>query len=135
MNERTCGPMFMEALEAAKKATTDPLELFSWGHLTGQAEKVYLGACYAAMFRPGTTERDRFVERLRAICEIYGLSYMALGTKRGVEFWIHRVGYLHRVGRLKDLTEDSPEAHALRGFLCGVPADEIDRQFHERYAS
>lgn len=129
-----CGMLFATALDAAMHDTQDPLELFSWGHLVGQSEKVYLGACIAAMFRPGKSLQARFMHRMVVTCEIYGLGWMPLGTSRGTEFWIFRPRHEADVVNLALLEENSPDAHAWRGHLCGVPTAEIDREFHVRYA-
>jgi hypothetical protein len=133
MTRVTCGLLFVKALEAAKQNTSDPLELFSWGHLVGQAEKVYLGACKAAMFRPSRSEQSRFIHRIETVCAIYGLTYFVLPTSRGKEYWICRLERLFIMKSLEICSENTPESHRLRGWLCGIPADEIDERFHERY--
>jgi len=135
----TCGPLFKQAFEYAQKESRDGLEFFSWGHLTGQAEKVWLGTCSAFMVRPssiGDIERpveSRLRQRVQAITEIYGLEHEAILTNRGVEYWVFRRDKYDLIRLLMEDPNDSKMAHFIRGVLCGVPASELDLHFHRRY--
>ncbi len=129
MAERTCLPIYQEARE--KHAGTDPEKqrAFAAGFLHGQAEKVYLGACYAAMFRPSSQGAASLLELAGEAATLYGLEVVHL--KNG-EIWITTEGDVHQVWHIEDLVKDSPQYHHHRGWLCGVPHHAIDPLFHER---
>lgn len=133
-NTQTCGPLFREVYEEALKDSNDPLILFSWGHLAASAEKIWLGACNAAVFRPVTSEVSRFQLRIAIVAEIYGLEWTYIGLDRGTEFWLFTQDSLQSVLLLVEkLHTNSPESHYIRGTLCGIPPEKIDLEFHERY--
>lgn len=167
---RTCGEFYREALRRYSTfeydgggTHTDPraYRAFAAGFVTGQAEKVYLGACVAAMFRPSEDRLSLMRELLDDITPRYGLTVVWMGWPRGgkrgymgqvavpepsdplhdgprVEFeaefeaWICRPASAPVVARMRLLTRNSPEWHTLRAMLCGVPVGEVDVRFHER---
>ena len=129
----TCGPLFYEAMKLALMSTENAEELFSYGHIVGQAEKVWLGACPAAMFRPTEHEEANFISRLTGICNIYKLDSITLHTSRGHEYWMFRGESRSDIELLREKKEDTGAWHQLRGLLCGVRSQDIDFIFHERY--
>lgn len=131
--DQTCRPLFRKAYEAALSDSSDPLILFSWGHLAASADKIWLGACQAAMFRPGVSDASRFQFRIEIVAEIYGLEWTYIAADRGTEFWLFNKDSLRSILLLEKLSPDSPESHYIRGTLCGIPPEKIDLVFHERY--
>ena len=125
----TCGVLYREALEHYIAMDPERVRMFTAGFCTGQAEKVHLGACKAAMFRPSAENREMLLEVLIDIAERYVLCIVT--TKD--EIWIARRENAELVRKMKAIQENSPEWHEFRGMLCGVPAEEIDRQFHHRH--
>lgn len=135
----TCGPLYRALLHhfcaapgslgGAGGLDTDKVALFAAGFCCGQAEKVYLGACTAAMFRPSAERRAMLLEVLAHVCAVYGL----LVVERQDEVWVCRDQETKTNVMLMDFgTPNSPAWHRSRGDLCGVPDDEIDEAFHER---
>lgn len=125
----SCGPLY----RAAKNHFTggDPAKerLFAAGFVHGQAEKVYLGACMAAMFRPSTLEKQVMVQEIaEQAAVLYGLVVLNIRE----EIWICRPDHEKDVGKLWWMIIDSGLWHCYRGGLCGVPTGEIDNQFHLR---
>lgn len=119
-----------EALE--KYGATDAEQkAFAAGFVSGQAEKVYLGACRAAMFRPSQEKAGWMLEIVEDVCFRYGLSfYSPVGSKQ--EVWICRIWWAGDVMDLRDMKEDSAAWHEKRAWLCGIPDAEVDREFHLR---
>lgn len=131
-NKPSCGPLFKQVWELARKDETSEIAQFSWGHLCASAEKVYLGACVAAMFRPGIMSQDSFVKRLQQVAGIYGLSFLIRGSHHNTEYWLFRLDNHRLIDLIDQVAENSPAHHFIRGILCGVPASEIDLEFHLR---
>lgn len=129
----TCGPLYRELLNSLTFDVPRERRAFACGFMVGQAEKVFLGVCDAAMFRPSPERLDTVRSAVTAICEVYGLRQMELTVSTGVERWIFRDDAA--AGKLLDLKqtpENSPEWHARRARLCGIPAAQVDPRFHER---
>lgn len=128
MTKPTCGPMYKEAIE--KYGTTDAeAHAFAAGFVSGQAEKVYLGACRAAMFRPSQDRLAMILEIVSDVVRRYDLCYIAgVGSKN--EVWICRRKWARDVQDLHYIKEDSPAWHEKRAWLCGIPGDEVDVAFH-----
>lgn len=127
----TCGPFYKAALD--NYAGIDPVKnrIFAAGFVSGQAEKVYLGACRAAMFRPSQDRYGDLIETAQDVADRYGLTVVApIGKKQ--EVWICRTRWAGDVHMLNGLIEDTAEWHELRAWLCGVPDEEVDRVFHLR---
>jgi hypothetical protein len=126
----TCGPLYQDALRHYAGDDPERIRLFAAGFVSGQAEKVYLGACRAAMFRPSPDRRAMLLEILEDVARRYGLHY----TVEADEIWLWRdpgtANAIDQVFRRGD--RDPAGYHRLRGMLCGVPPDEIDEQFHRR---
>lgn len=128
-SKTTCGVPFKEALAEATGMEDDLIVAFAKGHMTGQAEKVYLGACRAAMFRPS----ERWYPMLWVYAFETAERFNLVRTRVGDEIWLLRDALaLRDFYRMTKLSENSPEWHETRGRLTGVPADEIDPEFHER---
>lgn len=136
----TCGPLFAEALRLFTGLDSDRgmadeerVRLFAVGFMTGQAEKIYLGACTAAMFRASPEYRLFALAALTNLSAIYGLEVSVFERPEiADEIWLHRPSARAELGQLSQLAVNSTEWHALRGKLCGVPDAEIDPLFHER---
>lgn len=127
---KTCGPMYLDALEKYTGGDPAKVRLFAAGFISGQAEKVFLGACGAAMFRPS----EAYAPMVRAIVIDCATRYDLLWTQEGAEIWIVRNAALLRtlVCCLERYPENSTEWHMVRGQLCGVPDSELDYEFHLR---
>jgi hypothetical protein len=135
MNDKpTCGLLYLSALR--KYAVHSDIEigrerqrLFAAGFVSGQAEKVYLGACKAAMFRPSEETFESIVTILRDVCQRYGLIFQEIDG----ELWLSRPENAKTV--LEDVRRFEPKSewsHRVRGKLCGIPEAELDLKFHER---
>lgn len=129
----TCGPLYKRALEHFCGSNQDDRRAFAIGFMMGQAEKVYLGVCPAAMFRPSADKKVAMLMRLQDICGMYGLSIFELPVKTGSELWIYQLSRTRQaIEGLQAFGENSESWHEMRAFLCGIPADRIDFRFHER---
>lgn len=132
-NKPTCGPLFADSLSAFTDMSDKEVRPFLAGHLTGLVEKVYLGACPAAMVRPSPEFRGFVLSALSRLSKIYGLEVSVFERPEiADEIWLHRPEYAAAVGELSQLRFESPEWHTNRGLLCGIPLSEIDLEFHKR---
>ena len=131
-SRKTCGPLYKEAILKYAGGDPDKEYLFAAGFVSGEAEKVYLGACPAAMFRPSSDNLWWLREVVIDVMRRYGLWHWQIGD----ELWIFRPDYFDQLKELEDLHEakevNTPRWHGLRAELCGVPEAEIDLAFHER---
>lgn len=128
----TCGPLYLAALEKYTGMSAVAVRTFTAGFVSGQAEKVYLGACLAAMFRPSGNRLPMVQEVVADVARRYGLIVQELETADGVEVWLCRDEDAQTSICLLGMTPQGPDWHGARGRLCGVPEDEIDSAFHER---
>ena len=129
----TCGPMYKAGLEEFTGMDPNKVPLFAAGFISGQAEKIYLGACQAAMSRPSDDWWPTVMVIVHKVASRYSLAVATLPTSRGSEVWLCRsAAVAGAVLRLADLAENSPEWHTQRGLLCGVPVHQLDPQFHFR---
>ena len=96
----------------------------------GQAEKVYSGACPAAMARPSPEYYDAVCASMQRIAELYALKVVTLPYLG--EIWICRKEYVDAISRMSELELNSPVWHFTRARLCGIPSKEIDEEFHLR---
>jgi hypothetical protein len=130
MKKQTCGPLYKLALDMYAGDDPEKMRLFAAGFVSGQAEKVYLGACQAAMFRPSADRAAMINELVKDACERYGLLMWWMLDQ---EIWLCRdAGTMATVREMAQRTPNSPGWHRLRAMLCGIPVDEIDEKFHER---
>lgn len=131
---RTCGPLYKEGLESFTGMDRDKVAVFAAGFVSGQAEKIYLGACQAAMFRPSPENHHMVMEIAVEVATRYGLSVDQLETSRGVEIWL--CGSPTVALMIRNLStavrENTPRWHEERGLLCGISPEQIDHKFHER---
>jgi hypothetical protein len=128
----TCGPLYLEALTQYTDGDPEKVRLFAAGFIHGQAEKVYLGACQAAMFRP-SPERLEMVDTLAMdAANRYGLLMTYLPSVG--EFWLCRdeAAFISVSEHMLRMKPNSPGWHHWRAWLCGIPNGEIDPRFHER---
>lgn len=137
--KETCGTLYYRARKFFTDDDLEKTKLFSAGFVTGEAEKVHLGACQAAMFRPSADRLDWMAGICGRVCLEYDLGLSTLDTARGRELWIYRASDSFALDRLHQLGEmvrsdevNTPRWHAIRGLLCGVPASELDVEFHKR---
>ena len=129
----SCGVLYRRVLEAFGVHAEKEVQMFASGFVCGQAEKIHLGACEAAMFRPSEENHHIVDQAVEKACAIYGLKSFTLTYDGRFEVWICRTRYFPEME--SDLTEkelNSPEWHRLRGLLCGVSVMEIDANFHKR---
>ncbi len=129
---RTCMPMYREAFLKYGGGVRRKERAFAAGFVTGQAEKIYLGACDAAMFRPNKEDVNWLWPIVHDVCERYMLYSLSIGD----EIWIFNRNDRQRLQELKELYlnghENSPHWHAVRAGLCGIPWCRIDEEFHNR---
>lgn len=119
----TCAPLFIEALNRWRG---HPFA-FHAGFVNGQAEKVFLGACQACMFRPIPEEYQVNLELAIDAAIRYGLQCRTV-CRTKAELWLCHDDKI--LADLYTITENSPEWHALRAKLLGVAV--VDPKFHER---
>lgn len=139
-NTKTCDELYRDVLERFTDMDPASIRLFAPGFIAGQCEKVYSGACAAAMFRPSKEYRGIVLDAIFDACEIYGLSWDTLETAEGDELWVlnydHapdiRSEWQHVRSMLAKGQENTPTWHALRGSLCGIRTEEIDICYHTR---
>ena len=128
----SCGQLYREALAAFGIDTPEHTRLFASGFVCGQAEKICLGACEAAMFRPSLEYGEIIEDAITAACKIYDLVSFTIEVGEHREYWIQRpMRYDLRELFVKS-GENTSDWHQLRGLACGVPSSEIDTKFHER---
>ena len=128
MNEKkTCGSYYLEAA-SHWTSTEEEYAAYVAGFVMGQAEKVFLGACRAAMFRPADNWREMLGARIDYVWDLYGLASKDVDG----EIWICRRENVPAVSELWMVDPNSPEYHLHRAWLTGIPADEVDLHYHER---
>ena len=132
-NKQTCGPLYKDGLENFTKMEPSLVRVYAAGFVSGQAEKVYLGACQAAMFRPSEENFEMLYEVVQDVAHRYFLYVELLDTLRGVEIWVCRTISVSRSAcNLRLCEENSGMWHRERASLCGIPEIEVDPFFHER---
>lgn len=135
----SCSWLLEDAVRYMEKNVSPAKHVYA-GFIIGQMEKVYLGACPAAMFN---VPLDDYSLRafVRDVAPVYHLDLdgndyetCTAPTSREVWVWQHaRPGVRQQVAKAKRLltSEDPAErneqaAHVLRGMLCGIPLEQID---------
>lgn len=102
------------------------------GHMRGQAEKVFLGACRALMIRPASDWFTWACEAMLFTCNHYGMQ-LYIARDEGELWGCANFSVLQHVhATLKREEKDSPAWHLLRGRLCGIPASMLDQEYHQR---
>jgi hypothetical protein len=129
VRKQTCGPMYLEGLINHTQGDTELIRVYSAGFVNGQAEKVYLGACPAAMFRPSPGRYDLVLGIALEAAVLYQLSVEEYDD----EIWICRSHEIAcQVMDLRKLDRESAKWHIARAWLCGIPTNEVDPRFHIR---
>lgn len=106
---------------------------FACGFVAGQAEKVFLGVCPAAMFRPSRDNFEWHLQEVKAIAIEYGLMVTVLNSESPdtpQEIWIHRHDFA--LGSWAEHAPNSIPWHRLRAAACGIPENEVDSHYHCR---
>lgn len=127
-----CGAIHLESVKEYGR-TAEEYRAFACGFVSGQAEKVYLGVCPAAMFRPSDENATWFLAEVRKSAKRYKLAWTMLPSHQPVtsmEIWICRPGY--PIGLWLTSEVNSAEWHNLRAAACGIPEAERDPAYHER---
>ena len=125
---KTCGVYYKEAISHFTGGDPEKMFIFDAGNCRGQAEKIFLGACKAMIARPPMDWRSRYLEIAEYFAHMYGLVLTHIGD----EVWMSCPENKGEVEKIMMMEENSPEWHALRGALCGVPSEGIDLVFHLR---
>lgn len=132
----TCGELHKQCRELFRDLKSYD-DIFAAGVICGQSEKVYLGACSAAMFRPSRGRFHFCYDTVLRASNIYGLSVESLrchyAGEACVEIWICRgVAVAEKVRQLDGMKMNSEAWHAARASLCGIPSSEWDFEYHLR---
>lgn len=130
--EKTCGALFKEGIDRYAGNDSEKRKMFAIGFWYGQAEKVFLNACKAAMFRPSLERNPWALETLREIADHYGLVTVIIEYENMTELWITKPINRTEVEAIIDVSANSEAWHVRRGLLCGIPTNEIDPIFHLR---
>lgn len=134
-NLTTCGPLFETCWREIESKVAGTHLLFEAGFVVGQAEKIYLGACHAAMFRPTDNRSKNVVLTSCMVCSaVYGLQ-VSIFEREEIkdEIWLVDNRFAnHLADVLCNYSYNSQEWHIERGLLCGIPLANIDPSFHER---
>ena len=124
----TCGVLFKQLLQELTDMSPESIVRAGAFFIAGQAEKVYLGACPAAMSRPSVEYFEEQLENVMKIATLYDLKTVVYPD----EIWICRKEYFVDVRAMRRLTLNSPAWHHARARLCGIPLKEVDEKFHLR---
>jgi hypothetical protein len=117
-----------QPLRERYNSSLEHYKYFCYGFAAGQAEKVYLGVCNAAMFRPAK-EQTWYLEEIKIIANNFGLEVTVLDSEcpdTPQEIWIHN----KPIGAWLAHPMNSPEWHKLRAMACGIP--NCDPNYHMR---
>src|ERR1039458_9122668 len=121
-----CGDLFLGLVRrftGSDHCDSDACRQFSYGHMTGLAEKVYLGACQAAMNAPTHDDVNWMRSAHSLIADQYGLLTFEKRRNRVTELWFVKgaASYAALAAGVDD--------NATRGALCGIPALGIDPDY------
>lgn len=107
---------------------------FAIGFAAGQAEKVYLNVCKAAMFRPSKHEIVWYLPAIEEIAKNYGLFLQLLNVGTGIEETPYEIWIYKDVKSMvwSECEVNSSEWHLGRAIVCGIPMEEIDLGYHLR---
>jgi len=112
---------------------SEAYKAFAHGFAAGQAEKVSLGACDAAMFRPSPEHMEWYLPLVESVAATYGLHVVILDShceETPKEIWI--CSDPKKVGLWLDFDVNSAPWHAARGAACGIPPRHWDFKYHKR---
>jgi hypothetical protein len=113
--------------------TTEEYRAYAFGFAAGQAEKVYLGVCKAAMFRPANAHFEWYYQDVKEVADNFGLQTRVLPSFQEAtahEIWIFKEGTV--VGMWLHEDTNSPDWHKMRAELCGIPWNMVDINYHLR---
>lgn len=131
----SCGP-FARAVQDRYAQNDGERRAYWAGVIYGNAEKVFLGACHAAMFKPRAENFGECLEIVQAIAGLYRLQVRAtdysVDGKTVREIWIYKPHSFKVFGTWLQHPVNSQYWHYHRGRACGVPEHELDLQFHLR---
>jgi hypothetical protein len=120
-------------LRKAYESESEEYKAFAFGFAAGQAEKVHLGVCKAAMFRPGPEHMEWYLPLVEKAAIAYGLHVVVLdsGCKdTPKEIWI--CVDAKDVGGWFEFDVNSVPWHAARAAACGIPPRKWDFEYHLR---
>ena len=129
-NRLVCGELFEKSFRASvgPEPTLENVKIWHRAFATGQAEKIYLGACHGAMFRVGPEWFTACVTIDLEVAKIYLLEFTTING----ELWLmDEVGY-DLIRKMLECPINSPEWHLTRAAICGIPTDKIDIFYHHR---
>ncbi len=127
--------LFAELLERFTDDDVTAVAAFAAGFMTGQAEKVWCGACKAAMFRPETPAHDTLLaEIIQDVAGQYGLFYERYLFEGEVEYWVATSRWWFLVDRLTEMKCNTGLWHLHRAALCGIDAEQVDLEYHKQKA-
>ena len=131
---RTCGAYYKEFREHFSCLDLTTEQAICIGFMYGQAEKVFLGACNASMFRPLLERKNWSIDQLKWICALLQLSIVIADRKEiEREIWICKPQSRWLLQETLEREEYNSLAwHIFRGLMTGVPLTEIDNEFHTR---
>lgn len=129
MSKQTCGPLYKKQFDHFTGGNPDLVRVFAAGFVSGQAEKIYLGACAAAMFRPAKENLDLVLEIVEQVKGTYGLYSHQIDE----EIWLFGVETIPAIAVLANTVRETRAWHLIRGMLTGVPLRAIDYEFHKRH--
>lgn len=127
-----CGVFFKDAVHFYAGDDVEKIRIYAAGFCHGQAEKVHLGACTAAMFRPNKEYYSLQMEIVLDMARRFNLAVHVIHAAAGDEIWMSRHENIGEIAEMIRWNENSPEWHTIRGSLCGVSPDELDFMFHTR---
>lgn len=138
--QETCGPLYYRNRRMmVPDEDPEKIRVFALGMASGEAEKVHLRACPAAMFRPAAEDFDWLLEGVVLIGANYGLDVWPFlyEVADGVvvrEVWMVSNDPWPQLlfQSMKAVKVNTPEWHRLRAVLCGIPEDRVDPEFHKR---
>lgn len=131
--QKTCGPLYKEGLEEFTAMDQKLIPVYAAGFISGQAEKIHLGACRAAMFRPSSDWFEMVENVAQSVAKRYGLRVSVISTSRGPEIWLcDSEATAAEISLLPTIAENSDTWHWRRGIMCGIPSWSIDPNFHLR---
>ena len=130
-SKQRCGDHFLTLvarftgikLEDSDAERTDACRQLCYGHMIGLAEKVYLGACDAAMIAPAHADVAWTRSAHKLVADEYDLLIFEKRRNRVTELWFVRgkEAYIRLVAGIDD--------NIVRGDLCGIPALGIDPDY------
>lgn len=143
--QKTCGEFYLETVREFCQTDADRMA-FTAGAIYGQAEKVFLGACPAAMFRTQETNFSAVLDIVHRICQRFELQQRVINyswpSKPGDdcfpaehsarEIWIFKPNESRKFAKWLEYPPNSVLWHCHRADDCGIPNSMVDPFFHQR---